>query len=167
MIGNKETIYSKDLENNKITVTREFAAPVENVWRAWTESELLDQWWAPKPWKAVTTSMDFRVGGFWLYHMLGPDGSKQFCRADYTAISPEEFYDAYDAFCDENGTPNSDIPSMTWHNEFQSSGDGTTVKVEITYQSAEAMQAIIEMGFEEGFAAGMGNLDELLAEWAD
>ena len=43
MILNKETIYTKDLENKKIKVTREFVAPVEKVWRAWTEKELLDQ----------------------------------------------------------------------------------------------------------------------------
>ena len=47
MILNKETIYKKDLDNKKIYVTREFDAPVEKVWRAWTEPGLLDQWWAP------------------------------------------------------------------------------------------------------------------------
>jgi uncharacterized protein YndB with AHSA1/START domain len=41
-----------DKQNNKVKVTREFAAPLSKVWAAWTQSELLDQWWAPKPWKA-------------------------------------------------------------------------------------------------------------------
>ncbi len=35
-------------------ITREFSASQAEVWKAWTESHLLDQWWAPKPWKAVT-----------------------------------------------------------------------------------------------------------------
>ena len=66
MIINKETLYTKDVANNKMTVVRQFDAPVEQVWRAWTESELLDQWWAPLPWKAKTKKMDFREGGSWL-----------------------------------------------------------------------------------------------------
>ncbi len=47
-----ETIISKDLANKKLHITRHFTAPIEKVWKAWTESELLDKWWAPRPWKA-------------------------------------------------------------------------------------------------------------------
>jgi uncharacterized protein YndB with AHSA1/START domain len=65
MIATKETIYSKDASNKKLKVEREFDAPVAQVWNAWTQPELLDQWWAPKPWKANTKSMDFREGGRW------------------------------------------------------------------------------------------------------
>ena len=53
MIATKETVYTKDAANNKMSVVREFDAPLEKVWKAWTEPKLLDQWWAPKPWKAV------------------------------------------------------------------------------------------------------------------
>ncbi|MDZ7624970.1 MAG: SRPBCC domain-containing protein [Ignavibacteriaceae bacterium] len=56
-----------DKQNNKVKVTREFAAPLSKVWAAWTQSELLDQWWAPKPWKAKTKEMEFKEGGHWLY----------------------------------------------------------------------------------------------------
>ena len=87
MILNKETIYTKDLENKKIKVTREFDAPVEKVWRAWTEKELLDQWWAPRPWKAVTQSMNFSNGGTWLYYMEGPDGSRDIIAGQITILS--------------------------------------------------------------------------------
>jgi uncharacterized protein YndB with AHSA1/START domain len=88
MMATKETIYSKDAANKKIKVVREFDASVEQVWKAWTERELLDQWWAPKPWKANTQSMDFRNGGLWLYYMEGPDGSRHYCRVDYKSIIP-------------------------------------------------------------------------------
>ena len=54
----------KDLKEKLILVSREFNAPIELVWRAFTESELLEEWWAPQPWRAETKSMNFKVGGF-------------------------------------------------------------------------------------------------------
>ncbi len=162
-MATKETIYTKDAANKKIKVVRDFDAPVEHVWRAWTEKELVDQWWAPKPWKANTQSMDFRAGGTWLYYMEGPDGSRHYCRADYETIVPNKSYTGLDAFCDENGKINTEFPRMHWQVQFTSSGSGTRVEVEITFASETDLEKIIEMGFKEGFAAAHTNLDELLA----
>src|SRR5215207_4001167 len=102
MIAVKETIYKKDSANNKLSVTREFDAPVARVWKAWTEAQLLDQWWAPKPWKAVTTSMDFREGGSWRYFMQGPEGERHYCLVEYYTIQHEKSFTGKDAFADEN-----------------------------------------------------------------
>ena len=163
MIATKETIFSKDAANKKIFVVREFDAPLDQVWKAWTESELLDQWWAPKPWKANTKSMDFREGGVWLYYMQGPDHTRHYCRVDFKTIIPNKSFIAVDSFCDENGIVTADIPSMHWKNVFSTSGTGTKVEVEITFGTEADLEKIIEMGFKEGFAAAHGNLDELLA----
>jgi uncharacterized protein YndB with AHSA1/START domain len=163
MMATKETIYTKDAANKKIKVVREFDAPVEQVWKAWTEPELLDQWWAPKPWKANTQSMDFREGGAWLYYMEGPDGSRHYCRADYETIVTNNSYMGLDAFCDENGNINTEFPRMHWQVVFSKSGNGTKVEVEISFSSEADLETIIEMGFKEGFAAAHTNLDELLA----
>jgi uncharacterized protein YndB with AHSA1/START domain len=51
-MSNKQTTISKDAANRKLVIAREFAAPLEKVWKAWTEKEILDLWWAPKPWRA-------------------------------------------------------------------------------------------------------------------
>jgi len=164
MTSLKETIYTKDEANNKMFAERQFDAPVKDVWKAWTEPELLDQWWAPKPWKAVTISMDFREGGTWLYYMEGPDGTKQYCRNDYSSIIPEKSFQGLDAFCDENGTINTEFPRMNWRVDFTKSEPGTKVKIEISFDSKESLEKIIEMGFKEGFAMAHNNLDELLAK---
>jgi uncharacterized protein YndB with AHSA1/START domain len=63
--------FTVDKANSKVSVKREFAAPLQDVWAAWTESELLDQWWAPKPWKAKTKIMDFRSRTGRLHHGPG------------------------------------------------------------------------------------------------
>ena len=162
-MATKEIIFSKDAANKKISVVREFDAPLEQVWKAWTEPELLDQWWAPKPWKANTKSMDFREGGLWFYYMQGPDGERHYCKVNYKTILPKKSFTSVDSFCDENGNLNKDLPSMHWKNVFSTSGPGTKVEVEITFSTEADLEKIIAMGFKEGFAAALGNLDELLS----
>jgi uncharacterized protein YndB with AHSA1/START domain len=164
MIATKETAYTRNDANKTITVVREFDAPVELVWKTWSEPELLEQWWAPKPWKAGTVSMDFREGGKWLYYMEGPDGSRHYARADYKSIVPNKSFAALDAFCDEKGNINTEFPQMNWNLTFSQSGSRTKVEILITFPTLADMEKIIEMGFKEGFAAAHGNLDELLAK---
>jgi uncharacterized protein YndB with AHSA1/START domain len=156
--------FSADKENNKIKVQREFAASRDKVWAAWTQSEILDQWWAPKPWKSETKSQDFREGGRWLYAMVSPEGEKHWSFADYLAIDPKNSFSAKDGFCDENGNVNQDWPKSTWHNSFSESGEHTTVDIEISYPSLNDLEKILEMGFREGFTMGLSNLDEFLAK---
>ena len=159
-----QTKYTKDLANKRLVVEREFDAPVSQVWRAWTDSDLLEQWWAPKPWKAVTKKMDFREGGSWLYGMNGPEGEIQWCKATYDKIIPQKRYMGFDGFCDENGNINEQMPGMQWDVEFVDKGELTLVKLTVSFASEEDMQKIVEMGFQEGFSAAHDNLDELLAK---
>jgi uncharacterized protein YndB with AHSA1/START domain len=154
--------FSVDKEKKAINVEREFAAPVENVWAAWTQRELLDQWWAPKPWKAKTKTQDFREGGHWLYAMIGPDGSEHWSRADYKTIVPLKSYSGKDGFCDANGNVNTELPRSLWTVQFKPVGASTHVSIEVQYDTLEELEQIISMGFKEGFTAGLENLDLLL-----
>ena len=153
----------KDLDHKRLIINRAFKAPLEKVWTAWTDSKALDQWWAPKPWKAKTKTQDFKEGGYWLYAMTGPDGTEVWARIDYITISSPTQFTAVDSFCDEKGNPNKDFPSINWKCDFSNIENGTNVKVEMTFKKVEDIQKIIEMGFQEGFAMAHGNLDELLA----
>lgn len=154
--------FSVDKENKKIRVEREFAANLDRIWAAWTQSELLDQWWAPKPWKAETKSMDFSEGGFWLYAMVGPDGTRHWARADYKDIKHQKSFSAFDAFCDEDGNIDTSFERSLWNNSFKEKSGSTFVNIEITYKDVASLEKIIEMGFKEGFTAGLENLDALL-----
>jgi uncharacterized protein YndB with AHSA1/START domain len=156
--------FSIDKENKKILVEREFAAALADVWAAWTRSELLDQWWAPKPWKARTQKMDFREGGHWLYAMVGPDNEEHWARADFKSITPLKSFSAQDAFCDKSGNIDQSFPRSMWMNKFSESSGTTKVNIEIAYKELADLEKIIEMGFREGFTAALENLDELLDE---
>lgn len=153
--------FTVDKVNKKIKVQREFDASVPEVWEAYTDPELLDQWWAPKPYKTVTVGMDFREGGRWLYYMLGPEGNKHYCLAEYKTIQAQKNFSALDAFCDEKGNINMQLPRAQWLNVFKATGETTLVSIEITYDKLEDIETITEMGFKEGLTMAMENLDEI------
>ena len=159
----KETQYTKDSTANKLRVLRDFEAPVEKVWRAWTDPKIIDRWWAPKPWQAKTKSMDFREGGNWIYAMIGPDGETQWCRTDFKKIEPMMSYSTDTYFIDETGNRTQNfLGTSYWKVSFYSREEETQVEVEIDFDSEEDMDKFIETGFKEGFAMAHGNLDELL-----
>lgn len=154
--------FSIDKENKKINVKREFGAQKDLVWAAWTQPALLDQWWAPKPYIAKTKSMDFREGGSWLYAMIGPENDVHWSKADYKKIEPLKSFSGLDAFCDEYGNTNTELPRADWQVTFSEEDDATLVNISIGYEKLADLEKYIEMGFKEGFTMALGNLDELL-----
>jgi len=154
--------FTVNKETNTIHVKREFAANLHFVWDAWTKPELLDLWWAPKPYRTVTKSMDFREGGYWHYRMIGPDNDCHWCRADYEHIDKHVVFSGLDAFCDEAGTVNTDFPRSHWTNRFSENEDVTTVNIVIAYQSLADLEKIVELGFKEGFTMALQNLDQYI-----
>ncbi|MFB6341109.1 SRPBCC domain-containing protein [Saccharicrinis sp. FJH62] len=153
--------FSVDKENKQILVNREFDAGIELVWSAWTESELLDKWWAPKPWKVTTKKMDFRVGGFWLYAMMGPDGEENYSRSDFSSIRSLENFSSNVAFCDSEGNVEESAPRSKWYVDFTSNGERTIVRVLLTFDELNDLEMMVNMGFREGFLSAFENLDEI------
>ena len=162
MANNAESHVVKDPANKTMTITRHFDAEVALVWLTWTEQELLDQWWAPKPWRAETKSLDFHEGGQWLYAMIGPNNERHWSGADFRKIEFHKSFETTTFFCDENGIKNSDFPETHWRNEFHPTATGTKVIVVITAAAESAIRKLLEMGFEEGFNMALGNLDQYL-----
>lgn len=162
---NKAILFNFDVdkENNQIKVERAFNAPVDLVWAAWTDADILDQWWAPKPWVAKTKSMDFREGGHWLYAMIGPENEEHWARMDYITMDYQKYFSAYDGFCDADGNPNATLPRNKWENNFTEQEQQTLVNILLTFDTLEDLEKIIAMGFKEGFTAGLENLDQYIA----
>ncbi len=152
-------------ENNTIHVKRQFDAEIKLVWEAWTNPKLLDQWWAPKPYQTKTKSMRFEEGGTWLYAMVGPDNDTHWCKADYQKINPLQYFTALDAFCDANGTKNSEFPRSLWSNTFKEINEITTVDITISYSSLDDLEKVVSLGFKEGFSMAMDNLDKFFMRY--
>lgn len=151
-------------DNDTITIKREFAASQDLVWNAWSKAELLDKWWAPKPYRVETQMMDFREGGKWFYAMVSPDGEKHWCNFNYLGIADDVSFRGEEVFCDEDGNFRNDLPRTIWSNTFHEEDGITTVSITLEFKTEEDLKAIIEMGFKEGFEMCLENLDELLEE---
>lgn len=152
----------KDIKEKSILVSREFNAPVANVWRCYTEPELLDKWWGPAPWHAETKTMNFKVGGFWLYAMVSPEGEKHWGIMNYKAIDHHKSFFIEDGFCDENGNMKMEMPVSKGSTTFTSTANGTLVEFKMSYSTEEQLKQIIEMGFEQGITACIEQLDQLI-----
>lgn len=103
--------FTVDKTTNTVFVNREFAADLSLVWDAFTKQEILDQWWAPKPWASRTKSMDFKKGGRRFYAMVSPEGQEHWSIQDFTSVSPTTNFKFVDAFADKDQNINPEFPS--------------------------------------------------------
>ncbi len=155
--------FTVDKATNTIHITREFAASLDLVWDAFTKAEMLDQWSAPKPWKARTKEMDFQVGGRWLYAMISPENVTHWSLVEFIEIEPKSSFSSKNSFCDENGNPvKTGFSSSLTRNSFKAGAEKTIVQIVKKMNSLSELEKFIAMGFKEGVTGGMANLDEFL-----
>jgi uncharacterized protein YndB with AHSA1/START domain len=153
--------FTVDKSTKKVFINREFDADLSLVWDAYTRREILDQWWAPKPFASKTKIMDFKVGGRRFYAMVSPEGQERWSVQKYTSITPKTNFKLFNAFADKDENP--ELPGSEWDISFSEQNGTTKVSITIYNESLERMERMIEMGFKEGYAVQMKNLDELLA----
>ena len=153
-----------DFTVNKATKTvlvkREFNAELLLVWDAFTKQEILDQWWAPKPWESKTKVMNFEVGGRRFYAMVSPEGQEHWSLQKYTSITPTSNFKMLNAFADKDENP--ELPGSDWDFNFNEKNGITTVNITIYNKSLERMEKMVEMGFQGGFTMTLNYLENLL-----
>jgi uncharacterized protein YndB with AHSA1/START domain len=154
--------FTVDKETKTVYVKREFTAELPLVWDAFTKQEILDQWWAPKPWTSKTKIMDFKVGGRRFYAMVSPEGQEHWSIQNFTSINPTTNFKFSDAFTDKDEVINTEFPSSEWDLNFIAQADTTTVKIAIRHKTLASLEQIIQMGFEGGFTMTLNELETLL-----
>lgn len=155
-------VFNTDSNHATIFVMKIFDAKGEEVWNYFTNSELLDSWWAPKPWKCETQKMNFENSGTWNYAMVSPENEKHFAGIDYEEINPNRSIAWSDYFSDEKGIKNVEFPTTNWLIGFTGVEEGVKLTVNLHFASEKEMNTILEMGFEEGFKATLNQLEEIL-----
>lgn len=156
--------FTVDKANNTIHIKREFAADRPTVWDCYTKSEILDQWWMPRPWKSRTKTMDFTEGGRWHYAAVGPKGEEHWSLTQFVKIEPVKMFQANNAFCDSDGIINAEMPKSKWTMNFTEMGKSTLVHGIMQFPDLSQLEQNIAMGFKEGLTMAMENLDLLLAK---
>lgn len=157
-------VFEPNLAAKQIHISREFNAPVEKLWMAWTTPELMEKWIAPKPWRAETKTWDFTIGGVWLYAMVGTDGQKRWVYAQFAAIENGSSFSTTGMFCDADGNPVTDGPKSYRVSKFTSiEGNRSKVDTMITFEDDDTIKMFVTGGFEEGTTITLNQLDQLLA----
>lgn len=152
--------FTVDKSTKTVFINREFNAEQSLVWDAFTKQELLDQWWAPKPFLSRTKFMDFKEGGRRFYAMVSPEGNEHWAIQKYISISPITHFKMLNAFADKDENPQ--LPGSDWDFTFSEQNGITKVSITIYNDSLERMEKMIEMGFKEGFTMTLNDLEELL-----
>jgi uncharacterized protein YndB with AHSA1/START domain len=148
--------------SKNVVVTRVFAAPVEAVWNAWVEPEMVKQWWGPAGFTAPVAEMDFREGGSSLVCMRAPaeyGGQDMYNTWSYQRIVPMEQIEFVQHFADKDGTridPSSlglppGIPAAVRHLITLRDAGGNTTEMTVTefdYPTDEIV-AISTAGMEQ------------------
>lgn len=101
-------------KSTKFVMSRVFDAPRALLWRCFTDPERMKYWWGPKGFTVLSSKMDLRVGGSYLYGMRSPDGSTMWGLFKYREIVPQEKLVFVNSFSDENGGITRHPGSATW-----------------------------------------------------
>jgi uncharacterized protein YndB with AHSA1/START domain len=148
--------------NRDLVITRDIAAPRENLYRCWTEPELIKQWFAPKPWTTTHAETDVRPGGASNVVMRGPDGQEFPNPGVYLEVVPNERIVSTDAYT--RAWEPAEKPFMTLILTFEDLGNGRTRYTARARHWTEAdREAHEKMGFHEGWGQCTSQLAELAA----
>ncbi|WP_341675492.1 SRPBCC family protein [Niveibacterium sp. SC-1] len=147
---------------HELSLVRVIDATPDKLFRAWTEPELIKQWFTPKPWTVTVAQTDLRVGGASLIVMRGPDGQEFPNRGVYLEVEKNRrlvFTDAYT----EAWLPSAK-PFMTGVISFdEEPGSKTRYTARVLHWNAEDCKAHEAMGFHEGWGKATDQLEELVA----
>lgn len=157
------TDIQKDLENLTLTITAEFAAPVERVWQVYADPRRLERVWGPPGYPATFVDHSLTPGGRVTYYMTSPEGEKLGGWWEIIEVDEPHGFDFRDGFADAQLRPLPDMPVS--HNEyrFEAVGTGTRATYISRFETADALQQLLEMGMEEGAREAIGQIDALLA----
>lgn len=95
------------VEKRDIVITRLFDAPLELIWKAWTDPEYVMRWWGPTGFTSPSCKIDFREGGKFVFHMRAPkefQGGQDFYTAGvYKKIVPLKVIEFSQGLADKDG----------------------------------------------------------------
>ena len=144
--------------DEQILITREFDAPKELVWKAWTTPELVKRWWHANRGEMTVAEIDLRVGGTWRSVSVTPDGFEVAFHGEYREVVPNERLVSTEAF---EGVPDPDANATVNTATFTEADGRTTLTILVEAPNKEIRDAIIDSGMEAGMQDALDLLEQV------
>ena len=144
--------------DDQILITRDFAAPAELVYRAWTTPELVRRWWSGHRGEVTSVEIDLRAGGTWRYVMVAHGGFEVAFHGEYREIVPNERIVSTEVY---EGIPDADDHPTLNTATFAEAGGRTTLTILVQCESKEQRDMIVESGMETGMQEAMDLLEQV------
>src|SRR5689334_15259105 len=162
------TNVTKDPENLNMTVVADFAASLQRLWDAYVDPRQISKFWGPPTFPSTFTRHDVFPGGLSQYRMTGPEGEQHGGYWEWIDVKEPtgDFasFEVRDGFAKEDGSPNTDMPTMRMVFQFESTDAGSRLSTTTFFNSADELAQLLEMGMEEGMREAMGQIDAILAD---
>jgi uncharacterized protein YndB with AHSA1/START domain len=143
--------------DEQILITREFDAPKELVFKAWTTPELVKRWWSAKRGEMTIAEIDLRVGGRWRYVMVADGGVEVAFHGEYREIVPNERIVSTEVY---EGMPDAEaLDTLT----FTEADGRTLLTLLVQHTSKEFRDAHVDSGMEDGLQDALDLLEEVAA----
>ena len=153
-----------DLDALTLTITADFAAPVERVWEVYADPRQLERVWGPPTHPATFVDHDLAPGSRSTYFMTSPEGERYFAYWRIEEVSSPRRFSFADGFAlDETFAANTDMPESANTYDFTEVDGSTRATYVSRYASAEALEQVLAMGVVEGSALAISQIDDLLA----
>ncbi|TDL31095.1 SRPBCC domain-containing protein [Jeotgalibacillus sp. S-D1] len=156
-------------EGNKLITEHTFSVSQERLFQAYTNSEELEAWWGPEGWQTENKRFEFKPGGYWHYCMKCEDksqgdfyGMESWGLGKFKEIHAPEKFLYLDTFSDQEGNVNPEMPEMEIEVSFIPAEGATNVVTITTFDSAETLEKMSEMGMIEGYNSQMKRLETYL-----
>ena len=147
--------------DEQILITRDFDAPKELVYRAFTTPELVKRWWSGLRGEVTLAEIDLRVGGRWRYVMVAHGGMEVGFHGEYLELVPNERIVSTEVYegvpQPEDGPEEGTVNTAT----FTEAGGRTTLTILVDAPSKEVRDAIIDSGMEGGMQEAMDQLEQV------
>ncbi|GAA4387274.1 SRPBCC domain-containing protein [Ornithinibacter aureus] len=157
------TDITTDVENRTLTITAEFAAPVARVWAMYADARQLEQVWGPPEYPATFVDHELRAGTRTTYYMTSPEGEKFAGYWDITEVVEPQRFAFLDGFAGDDLVPNPALPVSSNVYAFEEVEGATRAVFTGTYETAEGLQTVLDMGVVEGSTSAINQIDAFLA----
>jgi uncharacterized protein YndB with AHSA1/START domain len=152
--------------DRELIFDRIYEAPRELVWKAFTEADRIRKWWGPKACPVSYCTLDFRIGGVWLYSLKCSEEAEHWAKSVYQEIEALQRIVYVTSFVKGRtgelleGVPSAGMTTIL----FTVEAGNTRITARIECKTVEDLTALTNMGMIPGYTETLSNLEEYLNE---